>query len=62
MSDFLFVGPAGEHCWMELKCGNAPLTESQERFAEMLHSRGVPHHIARDFDFAIEQLKTWGVL
>jgi hypothetical protein len=62
MADFLLIAPDGTHHWLELKRGNAPLTEAQERFAEMLRSRGVPHAIARSFDEAVRQLKTWGAL
>ena len=60
--DFLLISPAGDHHWLELKRGNAPLTEGQERFAEMLRSRGVPYCIARDYDAAVRQLTEWGVL
>lgn len=60
--DFVFLGPAGQHCWLELKRGNAPLTEGQKAFAEHLRACGVPHHVARSYDDAIAQLKTWGVL
>jgi hypothetical protein len=62
MSDFLFVGPAGQHCWLELKRGRAPLTGEQEAFTEHLHQCGVPYHVARDYQSAVNQLKEWGVL
>ena len=41
MSDFLFVGPTGQHYWLELKRGRAPLTQAQQAFAE--HLRKSPH-------------------
>ena len=63
MFDLLFIGPDGQHCWLELKRDHrAPLTEGQKQFAEMLHHCGVPHHVARSYDDAVRQLKVWGVL
>lgn len=63
MFDLLFIDPAGQHYWMELKRDQrAPLTEGQKQFAEMLHVCGVPHHVARSYDDAVHQLKQWGVL
>lgn len=62
MSGFLFVGPAGQHCWLELKRGRAPLTGEQEAFAEHLRQSGVPYYVARDYQSAVNQLKEWGVL
>ena len=60
--DFLLISPAGDHFWLELKRGSAPITEGQEHFAEMLTARGVPWFVARDYDAAVKQLKAWGVL
>ena len=62
MLDFLLIAPSGAHHWMELKRGNAPLTDAQKAFIEQLDHRGVPHAIARSYDDAVQQLKTWGVL
>jgi hypothetical protein len=62
MSDFLFVGPAGQHCWLELKRGRAPLTGEQAAFAEHLHQCGVPYYVARSYDDAVAKLRDWGVL
>ena len=62
MSDFQLIAPDGRHLRLELKRGSAPLTESQKHFAEMLRERGVPHHVARSYEDAVEQLKAWGTL
>ena len=62
MSDFLFVSPIGQHCWLELKRGRAPLTEAQQAFAEHLRACGTAHHVARCYEDAVNQLKEWGVL
>ena len=62
MLDFLLISPTGEHHWLEIKRGNAPLTEAQQAFIEQLNRRGVPHHVARSFDDAVKQLTQWGVL
>jgi hypothetical protein len=63
MFDLLFIGPNGQHYWMEIKRDHrAPLTEGQKQFAEMLHHCGVPHRVARSYDQAVTTLKEWGVL
>jgi hypothetical protein len=62
MLDFLLISPSGEHHWLELKRGSAPLTEAQQAFIEQLNRRGVPHYVARNYDAAVQQLKQWGVL
>jgi hypothetical protein len=62
MLDFLLISPTGEHHWLELKRGSAPLTEAQQTFIEQLNLRGVPWFVARDYDAAVRQLKQWGVL
>lgn len=62
MLDFLLISPAGDHHWLELKRGMAPLTEGQDEFTAELRRRGVPYFVARDYDAAVDQLKKWGVL
>jgi hypothetical protein len=56
------AGPAGQHCWLELKRGRAPLTGEQAVFAEHLRQCGVPYYVARNYDDAVTQLTEWGVL
>jgi len=62
MLDFLLIAPSGAHHWMELKRGNAPLTDAQRAFIEELTGRGVPWFVARDYEGAVRQLKQWGTL
>ena len=62
MLDFLLIAPTGQHHWLELKRGSAPLTEAQQAFIEQLERRSVPWFVARDYDTAVKQLKAWGVL
>jgi hypothetical protein len=62
MADFLLISPYGVHHWLELKRGNAPLTEDQEAFAAALRRCGVPYYVARSYDDAERQLRAWGVL
>ena len=62
MLDFLLIAPTGQHHWLELKRGSAPLTEAQQAFIEQLERRGVPWFVARDYDAAVKQLRAWGVL
>ena len=56
------ISPTGVHHWLELKRGNAPLTEDQEAFAAALRRCGVPYCVARDYDAAVRLLKLWDVL
>jgi VRR-NUC domain len=60
--DFLLIAPTGQHYWLELKRGNAPLTDAQQAFIEQLDQRGVPWFVARDYESAVNQLKEWDVL
>jgi hypothetical protein len=62
MGDFLIISPTGQHCWLELKRGAAPLTDGQEAFAAMCRDRCVPYQIARSYDQAVAALKLWGAL
>jgi hypothetical protein len=62
MLDFLLIDPNGRHYWLELKRGQAPLTNGQIDFTDMLRARGVPYYIARNYDAAVAQLKTWGAI
>ena len=62
MLDFLLIAPTGQHHWLELKRGSAPLTEAQRAFIKQLERRCVPWCVARDYDTAVKQLKAWGVL
>ncbi len=60
--DLLFISPVGIHHWLELKRGNAELTDAQEHFFYAMQARGVPVAIARSFNEAIDVLKRWGVV
>jgi len=60
--DFVFVSPVGKHCWLELKRGNAPLTDAQAAFANMCWERGISHHVVRSYEEAVDALQGWGVL
>jgi hypothetical protein len=60
--DFLLIGPDGDHCWLELKRGKAPLTWEQKAFRDEMQIRGVEWALARSFDEAIEALRVWGAL
>ena len=62
MADFLLISPTGVHHWLELKRGNAPLTEDQEAFAAALRRCGVPYAVARGYDDAVRQLTRWDAL
>jgi hypothetical protein len=58
-SDFLLISPTGQHHWLELKRGRAPLTEAQEAFRDACQARGVPHAVARSFNEAMQVLELW---
>ena len=62
MADFLLISPTGVHHWLELKRGNAPLTEDQEAFAAALRRCGVPYYVARNYESAMRQLNLWGAI
>jgi hypothetical protein len=63
MGDFLFIGPAGDHRWLELKRqGSGRLSDAQLEFAGMCRSRGVPHAVVHSFREAEAQLREWNVL
>jgi hypothetical protein len=63
MADFLLVNPNGTHHWLELKRGyDSVLGDAQVEFCRTMRGRGVPYAIARSFDAAVTQLKTWGAL
>ena len=62
VSDFVFVGPAGTHCYLELKRGRAPLSPAQQQFLAELTARTVTHAVARSFDEAVATLREWDVL
>lgn len=61
-SDFLLIDHNGDHHWLELKRGKAPLTEEQEAFLAALEARGVACAVARSFDEAVAVLQRWGAL
>jgi hypothetical protein len=61
-SDFMFVGPAGELAWLELKRGAAPLTDEQIEFRRAMQARGVPMMVARSYAQAVGDLKALGIL
>ena len=61
--DLLLIGPDGVHRWMEIKrAAGRRLSPAQQRFADELERRGVPHAVASGFDQAVEVLQSWGVL
>jgi hypothetical protein len=60
--DFLLIAPDGRHHWLELKRGSAPLTPEQSAFHDDMTARGVACAIARSFDEAVEQLRSWGAI
>jgi hypothetical protein len=62
MADMLLISPIGTHYWLELKRGNAPLTDGQQAFAAMCREHYVPYQIARSYDEAVAALKQWGAL
>ena len=62
MCDFLLISPTGVHHWLELKRGNAPLSDAQSSFATMLRERGVQCYIARGFRDAETKLREWGAI
>src|SRR5262245_55811079 len=62
MLDFLLISPTGQHHWLELKRGPAPLTEAQQSFIDQLICCGVPWYVARDYESAVRQLQQWGAL
>jgi hypothetical protein len=62
MLDFLLISPSGQHHWLELKRGAAPLTEAQRAFIDELTERAVPWAVARDYDAAVRQLRAWGAV
>jgi hypothetical protein len=63
MADFLFVGPGGRLCFLELKRSRGGrLSPAQKEFREEMERRGVPYAVAGGFDQAVEVLQSWGVL
>jgi hypothetical protein len=60
--DFLLIAPDGVHHWLELKRGNAALTDDQKAFQLEMNMRGVPCAVARSYELAIAQLKEWGAV
>lgn len=60
--DLLFISPTGEHHWMELKRGRAPLTTEQVAFELAMKLRAVPAVVCRDYNEAVNHLKAWGAL
>jgi hypothetical protein len=63
LGDYLFIGPAGEHHWLEVKRVKlGRLSSAQLEFAEMCRGRGIPHAVVHGFREAEAQLREWGVL
>lgn len=62
MLDFLLIDPHGVHHWLELKRGHQPLTDGQIEFTDMLRQKNVPFYVARSFEAAVGQLRTWGAI
>jgi hypothetical protein len=60
--DLILIGPTGQHYYLELKRGLAPMSLAQIRFRTELRSRNVPYGVARSFDEAVAFLEQWGVL
>jgi hypothetical protein len=62
ISDFLLISPTGQHHWMELKRGHAPLNENQIIFFADMHARNVSVEVVRSFDEAVAHLNKLGAL
>jgi hypothetical protein len=60
--DLLLIDSAGQHYWLEMKRGNAPLNDDQQWFEGAMIERGIPHAIARSYEQAIAVLKAWGAV
>lgn len=60
--DLTLLSPHGQVYFLELKRGLEPLSDDQEEFAKFLRAAGVPFFVARSFDAAEKQLKTWGAI
>lgn len=63
LPDYLFIGPRGDHRWLELKRrGRGRISETQLEFAELCRQRDIKHAICFSFDEAESVLRDWGVL
>jgi hypothetical protein len=63
MADFLFVGPGGRLCFLEVKrARGGRLSPAQKEFRGEMEARGVPCEAVHGFDQAVEVLQSWGVL
>jgi hypothetical protein len=60
--DFLFIDPAGQHYWLELKRHPNVLTDGQTDFIAEMERRGVPTAVVWTYDEAIGQLTAWGAI
>lgn len=60
--DLLFLGPAGEVCWIELKAKRGRLSEAQAAIAARLVAAGHGYLCSADYRDIIETLKAWGAL
>lgn len=60
--DYLFISPAGQAYFLELKRGNGALSETQIEFRDWCQAHGVPWHCARSYDEAVAAVTAWGVL
>lgn len=60
--DIVLLSPQGRFYGLELKRGNAPLTEGQEAFQKWCGDHLVPYAVARSYEEAIAQLAEWGAI
>lgn len=60
--DYLFLSPAGEMHFLELKRGKAPLSAKQCEFGDWCAAHGVPWHCARSYEDAVATVSRWGAL
>lgn len=61
-ADFILIDPRGQHYWLELKRGGAPLNDAQVIFRDQMWERGVPYEVARSLGEALEILARWGAI
>jgi hypothetical protein len=61
--DYLFVSPAGQLHFLELKRGTrGRLTDEQAAFRDWCVAHAVPWQLARSYDEAIAAVAAWGAL
>lgn len=60
--DYQFVSPAGRFYGLELKRGNAPLSDDQVAFQMWADQHLIPYEVARSYDEALQILVGWGAI